>query len=287
MSNPISDFYDVIWTFEKGEETIDALFFGELTLDSYAKMLYDKRKAFESYVIDIITKGGDCSFLSKILERLPPQLERYDNLYTEIIPIKGTRAYCEYEYHNVRFKEISIAVRNTCDLLRITKGEAFYKQNGESRKKIIIDKNIDLSVMTNDEPINVTPMEVIDKNEIYQNTNDVANQYHFYGGYSEEQLEKMYEYLLMRGFMPNDTDFDDFVYYMTGKGDKLPQNGLEWCKDNVDLGYFIATFFDENTKKWKIGEMIFGRKRLASAYGQSKKGNPFSFFKSQIFKGDK
>ena len=46
MSNPISDFYDVIWTFEKGEETIDALFSGELTIDSYAEMLYQKRKVF-------------------------------------------------------------------------------------------------------------------------------------------------------------------------------------------------------------------------------------------------
>ena len=42
MSNPISDFYDVIWTFRKGNETIDALFSGELSLDSYAEMLYNK-----------------------------------------------------------------------------------------------------------------------------------------------------------------------------------------------------------------------------------------------------
>ena len=32
MSNPISDFYDVIWTSKKGEETIDVLFSGELTI---------------------------------------------------------------------------------------------------------------------------------------------------------------------------------------------------------------------------------------------------------------
>ena len=44
MSNPISEFYDVIWTFKKGLETIEALYNGELTLESYAEMLYNYQK---------------------------------------------------------------------------------------------------------------------------------------------------------------------------------------------------------------------------------------------------
>jgi hypothetical protein len=161
-----------------------------------------------------------------------------------------------------------------------------YGKLGEFNLKI--DGNTDLSVMMNDEPtIYKTPLKVIDLNEIIQDTSDIAKQYHFYGGYSEEQLMEMYEYLMRFRFISNDTDLDDFVYYMTGKGDKLPQYGLEWVKESVDLAYFIETFFKGHTKKWKIGEMIFGRKRLASAYGQTKKGNPFSLLKSRIIKGDK
>lgn len=247
MSNPISDFYDVIWTFRKGNETIDALFSGELSLDSYAEMLYNKRRAYDACVLECCINVNDRYNLSVIFDRLTPQLSEYSNYDFNKKVKEGTREYWELEYHKIRHKELSIAIKNTKDLMS-SSGVTF------GRHTII-----------------KVPSKTKDEDSIGYN-------FYFRGLYTDEQLEVIYDHLLYR-YLHNETQFEDFVYYMTGRGDKIPTDGMIWVKDNVDLAHFIDAFFSEHNKRWKIAEMIFGKKRLASAYYQTPQENPFKQFK--------
>lgn len=247
MSNPISDFYNVIWTYRKGNEIIDALFSGELSFDSYAEMLYDKRRAYDACVLDCCLNKQNRYDLQFYLERLEPQLEQYSNFDFHQQVEEGTRDYWKIEYHKVRYRELSIAVKNTKEVMRFN-GTAFCGHT-------LIE----------------TPQKKCD-------TDSIGRNYYFRGLYSDEQLEVIYDYLLYR-YLHIETQFEDFVYYMTGRGDKIPTEGMVWLKDNVDLAHFIDAFFSEHNKRWKIAEMIFGKKRLASAYYQTPQENPFKRFK--------
>lgn len=248
MSNPISDFYDVIWTFRKGNETIDALFSGELSLDSYAEMLYNKRREYDACVLECCMNVSDRYDLSFFFERLAPQLSKYSNYDFNKQVEEGTREYWELEYHKVRYKELSTAIKNTKDLM---------SSSGVTFARHTIVKN---------EPLNKCEEEYIGYN------------FYFRGLYTDEQLKVIYDHLLYR-YLHNATLFDDFVYYMTGRGNKIPTERMVWVKDNVDLAHFIDAFFSEHNKRWKIAEMIFGKKRLASAYYQTPQENPFKQFK--------
>lgn len=86
MSNPVSEFYDVIWTFKKGEETIDALYRGELSIDkndidAYAQAVIDVTKSvsravykdgFEEELINYIDEGKQTlDNIRKLIETHP------------------------------------------------------------------------------------------------------------------------------------------------------------------------------------------------------------------------
>ena len=237
MSNPISEFYDVIWTFKKGFETIDALYNGELTLESYAEMLYNKRKAYDAYILDCRIEKLDEIILSTTYQRLNSQLEKYSFYDFNKVVEEGTKAYWELEYHKVRYKELSTAIKNTKDLISSNK--------------------------------------IIEKDKEY-----IGNNFYYRGLYNDAQLEIIYNHLLYKYLHP-DTKLEDFIYYMTGRGDNIPSIGMIWLKDKDELAYFIDTFCDCG-KKYKIASHIFGKDRLASAIYQSKKENPFKSLEKDI-----
>ena len=104
MSNPISDFYDVIWTFHRGEETIEAISKGELTLEQYEEMLYNKRKAFDACIIDSVINKVNIGILYKVLCDDYRDFDFIkDDIYTK--------------YHYIRFKHLAFAVNHSKDLL--------------------------------------------------------------------------------------------------------------------------------------------------------------------------
>ena len=111
MSNPISEFYDVIWTFHRGEETIDAISKGELTLEQYEEMLYNKRQAFDACIIDSVLNKINIGTIYKIIDRLDKVLcDDYrdfdfskNDIYTK--------------YHYIRHKHLAFAVNHSKDLI--------------------------------------------------------------------------------------------------------------------------------------------------------------------------
>ena len=250
MSNPISDFYDVIWTFGKGEETIDALYSGELSFDAYAETLYNKRKAFDACVLECYMNmiNHNLYDFNEYFSRLENQLIQYKNYDFNIEVKEGTKAYWTLEYHKLRFKTLLDAITNTNKLIH----------PNESKKTI--ENLIDKIIGKENEPIDDIPF--------YRTL------------YNNEQLEVIYNYLLGKYLHPS-TEFEDFVFYMTGRGNDILPNHIRWIKDNVDLAYFIDTFCDCH-KKWVIGQAIFMKKRLASAYYQTPRNNPFKGLKDEV-----
>ena len=246
MSNPIFDFINVIWTYRKGEETINALYNGGLSLDSYAEMLYNKRIAFDEGMFELLNNIETLKDLPFNYLRLVEQFRGYDNFDFSKQVVEGTKEYWEIEYHKVRYRELSNAVKNMDGIIR-SKGLVFSDN--------IRDKD--------------------------PSKRDRLG-YHFYyrGLYTDEQIELIYHHLLGKYLHP-ETLFEDFVYYMTGRGKDIPINGLIWLKDSDELAYFIDTFCSCN-RKWMLGQNIFDRKRLASAYCQSKKENPFKKLQIEV-----
>lgn len=246
MSNPISDFYDVIWTFRRGQETIDALYSGELSIDSYAEMLYDKRRAYDAYILEYCIDNPNEIVLSTTHQRLYGQLQKYSHFDFNKEVEKDTRAYWALEYHKVRYKELSTAIKNTKDLLH-SLGLKFLGYT------IVEDT---------------------------ETTVKIGNNYYYTQSYTDEQLELIYQRLLHR-YLDSNTKFEDFKYYITGRGDNIPAYGMKWLKGRAELAYFIDTFCDCK-RKYVIAEKIFSESRLASAVYQSKKENPFKELKKEV-----
>jgi len=251
MSNPISDFYDVIWTFRRGQETIDALYSGELSLDAYAEMLYDKRRAYDACVLECCINKRDGYDLPFFYGRLKPQLESYSNYDFNKEVEKDTRAYWALEYHKVRFKELSVAIKNTKDLMH-SYGVKF------------------------------SGYFIVEDTEGTDKTIRIGNNYYYTQSYTDEQLELIYQRLLYR-YLDSDTKLEDFKYYITGRGNNIPDNGMNWLKGKDELAYFIDTFCPCRNK-YVIAEKIFSESRLASAVYQSKKENPFKELKKEVDK---
>lgn len=220
MSNPISDFYNVIWSFRRGEETIEAFINGEYTLESYAELLYDKRKAFDNYVMDLCLNGGNFKSLRAVIYRLGEQIHYYNE--DETVYPNGTPQYYRAERDKIRYSEILLAVKHT---------ESFMRENG-----------FEFSFGCSDGVKKVEPKIVP----------------HYFNGldnYTKEQLADIYNGLKEKGYLSINTTEDEFMYYFSGEGNK-PSRKLKWIGKKGKLALFIWHFFDCNNK-WIITEEVF------------------------------
>lgn len=237
MSNPISEFYQVIWTFDRGIKTIRAISNGELNIEDYAEMLYNKRVAFDDYVLTYCLEKNDFEMLDMIKARLEPQLVKYQNFNFEN---EGAAT----EYHKVRYRELSLAIKHTNDLLA---------KNG-------------LRLVDNPHPTK----GVVEALPYFEGLKD----------YTREQLEDMYEGLIDEEFLSRDTSIEDFLYYFTGEGNK-PSIKLRWMGKQGKLALFIDYFFDVKNK-WKRAEQIFMNveyDKLKNSLNSEKQNGRKDFFK--------
>lgn len=108
-------------------------------------------------------------------------------------------------------------------------------------------------------------------NEITTIIDDV----HYTTSFSDKTLEKVYDYLIKRGCLHPETLLSDFIYYFTGRGEKV-NNGLKWDSEiggKVKLAYFINTIIkggrDQDKSYWKKAEIIFGVSALGNSYSRS------------------
>ena len=101
---------------------------------------------------------------------------------------------------------------------------------------------------------------------------------HFNDTRTDEQLCKMLKELIDLGYIANDTNEFDFIYYFSGRG-KRPANRLKWSNADgkgVVLSIFINHFYYSESKRWKKAEMIFGKAKLGNAYNQSVNNNAYT-----------
>lgn len=94
---------------------------------------------------------------------------------------------------------------------------------------------------------------------------------HFNDERTDEQLKVMLKELIKLNYIAADTSESDFIYYLSGRGCK-PKDCLRWNSADgmgVVLAVFINYFYGEESKKWKKGELIFGKKHLGQSYTQS------------------
>lgn len=129
-TSAIFDFIDgFVFTYGQGEEFIDALFNGEMSYDDFAKMASEKRKAFDASVFECCENDRLFKSLELIYERLKPIANHYSHFpywkdYGEIDTnhideiLKG-RELCEKKYHEIRGREIILAVTSLEKLLKV------------------------------------------------------------------------------------------------------------------------------------------------------------------------
>ena len=94
---------------------------------------------------------------------------------------------------------------------------------------------------------------------------------HFNDKRTDDQLKIMLKELIKLNYIAADTSESDFIYYLSGRGCK-PKDCLRWNSADgmgVVLAVFINYFYGEESKKWKKGELIFGKKHLCQSYTQS------------------
>lgn len=114
---------------------------------------------------------------------------------------------------------------------------------------------------------------------------DIKEESHYQDIYSIDQLEIIRKYLINNKYLHKDTSTEDFVYYFSGKGDK-PQKPLQWIGYKIDAAFFIDTFYNKETKKWKKAQQVFGYERLDNSLSCKSylinKVNPFKEFKDSL-----
>jgi hypothetical protein len=241
-------FYNALYTGDNGNEVINALRYRKITLEKWKKDIFKKRRDCEACIFTCFLEN----------DKFKEQLVIYENEFKQSIENYANSHWFDVEYDITKHPRKHLARRY--HEIRKRQIELVLKYIEKVRNPKITNLSVSAEPSVDNRPTHYT----------YTNIDKTIT---------------LFNYLVEKGYLLNPSQ-NDFVYYMTGKGDKLPQKGLCWLKTNVDLSLFIDAFFSNHTKKWHFGEMIFGRKRLASAFGQTEKGNPFkTYFKK--FKNNK
>ena len=237
MSNPISDFYNVIWTFDKGQKIIDSINKGEFTLEQYEEMLYNKRQAFDECLIDSVFKKVNIGFLYQIINRLDSVLCK------DYSDFDFSKDDIETKCHYIRYKQLAFAVNHSKDLLGLDEIPSKDDGTDEELKQMYLSKT----------------------NVYYMNKSD-------------EELKEIYDEIKDE-YLSRDSSFEQFRYCMTGQG--KPTARISWVGQKDTLAYFIETFFEDDGRKWKKSEGVFGMKVANSNLQNSKKANPFAYLKKK------
>ena len=107
---------------------------------------------------------------------------------------------------------------------------------------------------------------------------------HYIDIYSIEQLNTIFNYLIENKQLDPNSKREDFIYYFSGKGDK-PHLPLRWIGTKINAAFFIEAFYDDDIKKWKKAQVVFGFTRLnnsLSCLSYGDRQNPFGELKSNI-----
>lgn len=222
------DFINVIYTNDKGKALIESLCKGKVRYRSFTQQMFSKRRAFEKSVFTC------CLENPKFME----ELLIYENRFKQSLEGYSKSSWFDVEY-------------NRLDQPR----EFFTRKFHEVRRR-----QIELA------------LEYIEKvkNPQLTNNNDSMGMERqpYYEGFSEDEINSLFDFLMERRYLDCETLREDFIYYFTGKGEQ-PQNILKWCQSNVQLAILIGTLCDKDDKLWAKAERIFGIAHLKSSYNNA------------------
>ena len=116
---------------------------------------------------------------------------------------------------------------------------------------------------------NVVNTPTYAKKQKMQNTSDV----YYATTHTNKKLRRVYKYLIENGHLEKDNLLSDFLYYFTGKGEKV-NNILKWStkyRAKVDLAFFLVAIVggDRSAECWNKAKTIFGVTGLAQSYNQA------------------
>ena len=244
----IDDFISIMYTVSFDKKVLDIIKTGG-NLHEYKKGIYQKRKDFESCVIDLCLKYGDNTDKALLIyrNRLVDCRELQENRRER--PKMYAQMYEEYTDKELASLDVFFSF-----IIKLI-----------SKEIMFIDK------ITNKEEMEVesyTSAKRQEKQKELSNTNRV----HYTINISDEKLEKVYNYLVKNNLLSKDNLLSDFIYYFTGKGNAI-YNQLKWSGKNVELAYFINTIITKDNRIdkdfWKKAKSIFGIGKLSGSYNQT------------------
>jgi hypothetical protein len=241
------DFYNTIYTYDKGQSVINALRYRKMTFSHWAEGLFKKRKNCEACIFTCFLEN----------DKFKEQLVMYENRFKKSLSgyarsrrfdveydiKKNPRKFFERKYHEVRKRQIELIL--------------------EYIEKV---KN----------PNSTNPIASAEAS--------VDNRPPHFEGRTVEKMTKVFEYLISKGHLDGNTAKEDFIYYFTGEGE-IPSVKLKWRTAKINTAIFIETLFGEAKKKWDITSYIFDEKNnYANIY--SRKYNTVFTAKEQEFENE-
>lgn len=228
------DFYNAIYTYDKGQSVINALRYRKMTFNHWAESMFKKRKDCEACIFTCFLENDKFKEQLVIYEnRFKKSLSGYarSNRFSVEYDIKkNPRKFLEQKYHEVRKRQIELIL--------------------EYIEKV------------------KTPEGT---NPIVSTKASVDNRPPHFEGYSSEVMTDVFEYLIDKRYLDTQTSKEDFLYYFTGEGE-IPTNRLKWRTNKVETAIFIETLFGEAKKKWDITSYIFDEKNnYANIYSRKYK----------------
>ena len=232
----ITNFIDFVYSRNK-TDLIAEFRENENSFHKWESELRAKRDEFESCFFDCICNDNDGRFESMLLikmRKLKNTIQYYeDNLDLTNQPQDDDKKI-EWLYDVIRYSEIAGAVTNVDYYLRKLHNNP--TANTQTTATTNTTATTDVCV-GEDKPL------------------------HYEGGYTDENLNYIYEYLTKGRYIDRNTKLEDLIYYFSGRGNP-PQEKIKWTASAALLSLFVMKIFKEDKNKWKIANKIFTSDRF-------------------------
>ena len=243
-------FIDYVYAFNGQKRTVDALCNGTIRFGRWAEVMSKKRRNFESSAfICYVENPNFQKQLPIYYNKLKKSIEGYDKSH-----------WFDNEYD-----------------IKTNKRKFLEQKYHEVRRKEIINAFNFLHQLINSESIDDSQKEKEGESKCMA----------FSPKYDDEKLHEIYQLLIDKDIIDEDTDFNDFRFYFSGRGEK-PTKRLKWVGTGTDLAIFIHHFYYTEEKKWEKTKFVFDKEynypSVIERLGSRKKEDPFEAFADKIRK---
>ena len=260
-------FVNLVYKFNGGERTAIKMCKGELRLGRWNEYYSKTRKEFQQCIDEVVLENPNFNktlfvYLTKFQE-LIKRYEKAEILNEVVDKEKDEKKYYLQQIHKTRYKEVKTASYHIKLYLVDYVKEIKDSLSSEEKESL---KNKEEEVYN----------EHCDDEKLKTMYLSKANVY--YMNKSDEELQEIYTEIKDE-YLSRDSSFEQFKYCMSGQGNPTPR--ISWVGQKDTLAYFIETFFEDDGRKWKKSECVFGMKVANANLQNSKKGNPFAYLKKK------